>query len=109
VTSNIKGGIMVSFRFCKKCGKVLTLNHYPSAKFVSDKLDALEAKHSLNLCDSCIFEFATCKGNPKFGNCLGKDNVIECNKYFKKEGGLNEKNFGMAQGDIQKVKGAGNY
>ena len=36
-----------------------------------------------HLCISCYREFATCKGNPKFGNGKGNDNVIECKEYLK--------------------------
>ena len=34
-----------------------------------------------HLCPTCLYEFATCKGNPKFGDGYGNDNVYECDKY----------------------------
>lgn len=39
----------------------------------------------INLCDSCVNEFATCKNNPEFGDGIGNDNVIECGCFILKE------------------------
>jgi len=34
-----------------------------------------------NLCDTCLYTFAECDGEPVFGNGKGNDNVVECSKY----------------------------
>ena len=41
-----------------------------------------DAKSTINLCDNCIYEFAECDGNPKFGTGFGNDNVYECDKFI---------------------------
>jgi len=41
------------------------------------------APETENLCDTCIYEFADCSGNPTFGAGKGLDNVLSCTKYEK--------------------------
>ena len=36
----------------------------------------------IHLCPTCKYEFATCNGNPKFGDGYGNDNVYQCDKFF---------------------------
>ena len=38
-----------------------------------------------DLCPTCRFHFATCDGNPKFGDGVGNDNVYECDGYEEVE------------------------
>ena len=38
-----------------------------------------------NLCGSCKSSYPDCTGNPEFGDRVGNDNVIRCNKYVKKK------------------------
>ena len=38
-------------------------------------------KSTVNLCQSCVHEFAECKGTPQFGNGKGHDNVYDCDKF----------------------------
>lgn len=46
--------------------------------------EIIDKERSLNLCDNCHNEIATCKSNPKFGSGLGNDNVYECEGYIPK-------------------------
>lgn len=40
-----------------------------------------ESVKSVNLCETCDNEFATCESNPFFGCGFGNDNVYRCNSY----------------------------
>lgn len=72
---------------CNKCGKLIGIDHYPfnaSPDYKDDINRELALKvsgHQKNLCNRCRYEFANCQGDPKFGDCLGNDNVIECSKW----------------------------
>jgi hypothetical protein len=41
-------------------------------------------EESLNLCQFCANEFATCVSSPKFGCGKGNDNVYDCDGYKEK-------------------------
>lgn len=48
-------------------------------------LDSDFKKLTVNLCDSCTLDLATCpKDGKKFGNGVGNDNVYECSDYSEK-------------------------
>ena len=40
-----------------------------------------EVNKFIHLCDKCMFEIATCKSKPQFGEGFGKDNVYKCDIY----------------------------
>jgi len=45
----------------------------------------IEAVKKVNLCDSCVHEFAICEAlNVKYGTGVGNDNVISCDCYEEK-------------------------
>ena len=69
--------------YCDLCGKAV---HYKPETFetkdsMSRELDIRVDEHQLHLCKICDKKFATCDGNPIFGECVGKDNVVECDSY----------------------------
>lgn len=79
---------IIAEKFCPICKKPIRLTYYPwnycedFKDDISREIDLLMERHQLNLCNSCKFEFATCKAKSIiWGECLGNDNVIECNKY----------------------------
>lgn len=47
------------------------------------KVSTIDTKR--NLCGSCKSSYPDCKGEPEFGDNVGNDNVIRCNKYIKKK------------------------
>lgn len=47
------------------------------------KVSTIDTKR--NLCGSCKSSYPDCKGKPEFGDNVGNDNVIRCNKYLKKK------------------------
>lgn len=71
------------WRYCLKC-KVAVV-YFPEAfetkESASRELDIRMYEHQEHSCRTCKKEFATCKGNPEFGDCVGKDNVINCDKF----------------------------
>jgi len=50
--------------------------------WIAFEINIEDAKSTINLCDNCIYEFAECDGNPKFGTGFGNDNVYECDKFI---------------------------
>ena len=74
-------------RYCRKSGFFDELDETEGLEIL-DEDDAWEIVKALefysknvNLCDSCTFEFATCKSSPGFGNGFGNDNVYRCASY----------------------------
>ena len=65
--------------FCDDPGKIM--------RFAADELERLSTENKriksecVNLCDTCAFCFAECKGEPIFGSGIGQDNVIACLHY----------------------------
>ena len=77
---------IVGCKYCSKCGKAICITYYPFDATVADELACLEEEHQINLCNTCIFEFATCDAHIiTFGECVGNDNVLECDCYKCKE------------------------
>jgi len=75
-----------AWRHCSKCGKLITLDHYPFNKTISKELDTLEEEHQLHLCLLCSKAFPICDAKKvAFGSCVGNDNVIECDGYAPRE------------------------
>ena len=75
-------------QFCPKCQKSIGLTYYPwnaSPNYRDDidrELTILMEEHQTHLCQSCQYEFATCKAKEiTFGDCLGNDNVLVCDTY----------------------------
>lgn len=64
--------------------KAILVNGGQSACY-SDSIRDL-AKYSVNLCRSCVHEFAECDGNTHFGSGKGNDNVYDCDKFVLLEG-----------------------
>jgi len=76
----------IAWRYCSKCGKLITLDHYPFNKTISEELDSLIEEHQLHLCIYCSKEFPICNAKKiTFGSCVGNDNVLECDGYQKKK------------------------
>ena len=87
---------MKKWRYCEKCHKPVVVEVYRQPLValigcpdeidvdVDKELDDRMYEHQLHLCPSCKFEFATCRGDPVFGQCVGKDNVVECAIYLPK-------------------------
>jgi len=74
---------MIAWKYCSKCGSIISLDYYPFNRLISEELAIVEEKHSLHLCDSCINSFPTCNAKSiTFGSCVGNDNVIECDSYI---------------------------
>lgn len=71
--------------YCKKCGKPAGMDKqtfFELSEFRRDKeLVARLYEHQQHLCKTCIFDFAECIGRPEFGECVGNDNVVSCDKY----------------------------
>lgn len=44
------------------------------------------SKFSVNLCRTCVNDFAECHSDPKFGNGIGNDNVYDCPGYVLRPG-----------------------
>ena len=77
---------MIAWKYCSKCGKIIELDYYPFNKTISEELMVLESEHAMNLCDTCANSFSECNARRAiFGDCVGNDNVIECDAYRKKE------------------------
>ena len=80
-----KNNKSVAWKYCSKCGKLITLDYYPFNRTISEELDILENEYQLNLCDDCSKEFPTCNAKAiTFGNCVGNDNVIQCDSFSEK-------------------------
>ena len=78
---------IVGCKYCSKCGKAICITYYPFDRTVADELACLEEEHQKHLCNTCIFEFATCDAlEVEFGKCVGGNNVISCDAYKQKEG-----------------------
>ena len=78
---------IVAWKYCSKCGKAICITYCPFDSTVDNELVRLCKEHQINLCNTCIFEFATCHAlKIEFGNCVGNDNVISCDAYKQKEG-----------------------
>jgi len=77
---------MESWKYCKKCGKAITFKHgdaMPKEEAFRE-VNRLMIEHQRHLCFECKHNFATCKGQPVFGECFGIDNVVDCDRYQKK-------------------------
>lgn len=75
-------------RFCKKCGEAITISSDLEQKLapsIIDRLDTRIFEHQVNLCKSCKYCLGNCDGKPVFGNCLGNDNVIDCDAYSRRQ------------------------
>jgi len=72
---------------CPLCKSVVKYKPDPleTRESMSRELDIRIYEHQENLCSRCASDFGACKGNPKFGNCVGNDNVIEGDNYKDKE------------------------
>lgn len=57
---------------CSYCGKRV---HY--------KTTTME-EHQLHLCRTCKHTYPECKSLVKFGNCIGNDNIVDCDAYAKR-------------------------
>jgi hypothetical protein len=76
----------IAWKYCNKCGKIIKLLSYPFNRSISEELDILEEEHQLHLCLLCSEAFPTCNAKKViFGNCVGNDNVIECNRFAAKK------------------------
>ena len=76
---------IVGSKHCSKCGKAICITYYPFDRTVDNELVRLEKEHQINLCNTCIFAFATCDAlEVEFGKCVGNDNVISCLTYKRK-------------------------
>jgi len=72
--------------YCEKCGHAITVDHLPFNCLIRDELWRLLKQHQTHLCKSCKYDFATCKAKYiVFGDCIGNDNVIECELYEGKK------------------------
>lgn len=73
--------------YCKLCDKAVEYKPevFETKESMSRELDIRVEEHQLNLCATCEKCFADCGGVRVFGECVGKDNVIECDKYSGKE------------------------
>ena len=49
-----------------------------------ERLDRIEKKATVHLCDDCNLSFHNCKSNHKFGTGAGNDNVYECDTFQPK-------------------------
>lgn len=77
------------WRYCRLCKKAVI---YKPEVFETDEsmfkeLGIRVEEHQLNLCTDCQHDFGACGGNPEFGDCVGDDNVINCDKYEVKSEG----------------------
>lgn len=73
---------VIAYTFCGKCGKTISLDYYPRNKTIAEELEILEEEHQLHLCTVCAQTFATCSAKKiLFGDCVGNDNVIECDQF----------------------------
>lgn len=73
------------WQYCPKCGTCVKIETGEKkaeyTRELRERLDILMEEHQLHLCNSCTEHFAECKGTPVFGNCVGNDNVVECDGY----------------------------
>ncbi len=74
------------WRYCPKCEKAVAVEGLPAYDSpwplsVTDALDEAMEEHQFHYCNTCKNHFAECKGNPEFGNCVGNDNVVSCDKH----------------------------
>ena len=73
------------WQHCDKCHKAITYRPDPkdleTREQSSKELVIRIAEHQIHLCTTCDKHFAECHSNPVFGNCVGNDNVIECDSY----------------------------
>jgi len=77
---------MIAWKYCSKCGKIIELDYYPFNKTISEELMVLESKHATHLCNTCTNIFSECNARRViFGDCVGNDNVIECDTYRRNE------------------------
>jgi len=49
-----------------------------------ERLDRIDKKATVHLCDDCHLSFHNCKSNHKFGTGVGNDNVYECDTFSHK-------------------------
>lgn len=69
----------ITQKFCLRCGKVIYLNYYPVGRSIPEELNRMVEEHSLHLCESCSKVFPSCDAQKVvFGDCVGYDNIIEC-------------------------------
>ena len=75
-----------SITWCPKCGRPIVFTHLSSMRNETINKELLKAveKHQLHKCIDCKFDFASCYGNPEFGDCIGKDNVVRCRSFRRK-------------------------
>jgi len=75
------------WRYCDLCKTAVKYEPeiFETKESASKELDIRMLEHKEHLCRSCTQHFATCKGEREFGNCVGNDNVICCDKYQRKD------------------------
>jgi len=75
----------IAWKYCPRCGKVISLDYYPFGRSIPDELDRMVEEHSLRLCELCSKVFPSCDAKKVvFGECVGNDNIIECDGFVRK-------------------------
>ena len=80
---NQKAFRMGQFR-CWTCEEWKDITEIGSSEVFEDgrrRYFCVKCRTEVNLCESCIHDFAVCKGKPVFGRGIGNDNVCGCGEY----------------------------
>ena len=71
------------WQYCDLCETAVKYEPevFETKESASKELDIRTEEHKEHLCRDCTQHFAECDGEPEFGNCVGNDNVISCDKH----------------------------